>query len=241
MGDDGATFAVALAFAAIHLFGRRFVFLQSQPRSLWLSAAGGVSVAYVFVHLLPELAAQNHALREKDWVFGFDERHLYAAALLGLIIFYGLERMAARSRHAGAQEANRGAFALHLFSFALYNVVIGILLVRRQTEGALEEAAFAFAMGVHFLVTDHALRAHHQALYDRRGRWIVAGAPLLGWALGMAHAVPEATIAYMFALLAGGVVLNVLKEELPEERESRFSAFALSAFGYAALLLIAEG
>lgn len=33
--------------------------------------------------------------------------------------------------------------------------------------------------------------------------------------------------------------MNVLKEELPEERQSRFWAFALGAAAYAALLLIA--
>jgi hypothetical protein len=31
----------------------------------------------------------------------------------------------------------------------------------------------------------------------------------------------------------------VLKEELPEERQSRFSAFALGAGGYAVVLLLA--
>ena len=41
----------------------------------------------------------------------------------------------------------------------------------------------------------------------------------------------------LFALLAGGVIMNVLKEELPEERESCFWALALGAAVYAALLL----
>ncbi len=39
----------------------------------------------------------------------------------------------------------------------------------------------------------------------------------------------------VLAFLAG-VVLDVLKEELPERRRSRFWAFALDAGGYAALL-----
>ena len=39
------------------------------------------------------------------------------------------------------------------------------------------------------------------------------------------------------AFLAGGVVMNVLKEELPEERESRFWAFALGTALYTMLLL----
>jgi hypothetical protein len=41
----------------------------------------------------------------------------------------------------------------------------------------------------------------------------------------------------LFAFVAGGVILNVLKEELPEERQSKFWAFALGAAIYAALLV----
>ena len=45
-------------------------------------------------------------------------------------------------------------------------------------------------------------------------------------------------IGLLFAFLAGGVVLNVLKEELPEDRQSRFLPFLLGAGGYALLLAI---
>lgn len=47
----------------------------------------------------------------------------------------------------------------------------------------------------------------------------------------------EITLAVPVGFLGGAVVLNAIKEELPEERESRFSAFALGAAGYVALLL----
>jgi hypothetical protein len=49
--------------------------------------------------------------------------------------------------------------------------------------------------------------------------------------------LPEAAIAVVTAFLASGVVLNALKEELPEEREGRFWAFAIGAALFAALLL----
>ena len=45
-------------------------------------------------------------------------------------------------------------------------------------------------------------------------------------------------LSALFAFLAGGIILNVLKEELPEDRQSRFSAFALGAIAYAAVLLL---
>jgi hypothetical protein len=47
----------------------------------------------------------------------------------------------------------------------------------------------------------------------------------------------EVLLAELFAFLAGGVIVDVLKEGLPEERESRFWAFALGGALYAVLLL----
>jgi hypothetical protein len=48
--------------ALVHAIGGRLRFLDVIPRSTWLSLAGGISAAYVFFHLLPELAAGQRAL-----------------------------------------------------------------------------------------------------------------------------------------------------------------------------------
>lgn len=61
---------------------------------------------------------------------------------------------------------------------------------------------------------------------------------LAGWALGLAT-IPPVAVGFAFAFLAGAVVLNVLKEELPEQRQSRFWPFLLGAAGYAAIMLAA--
>lgn len=68
---------------------------------------------------------------------------------------------------------------------------------------------------------------------------MLATAVLAGWAVGLLSEISEAALAVLFAFLAGGVVMNVLKEELPEERESRFWAFVLGAGLYAGVLLVA--
>lgn len=49
-----ALLAVGLAF--VHLFSGKLRFLDITLRSIWLSMGSGVSVAYVFVHILPELS-----------------------------------------------------------------------------------------------------------------------------------------------------------------------------------------
>ena len=240
---------IALAFAAVHALGRGMRFLRVTPRSAWLSIAGGVSVAYVFVHLLPELAEHQETFRrtfaERPGWLGAIESHIYLIALAGLAIFYGLDRLARSSAQA---EANAGrekrpspaAFWVHLGSFAIYNVLIGYLLLHREEADIRGLFIYAAAMALHFLVNDHGLRECHGRIYDAEGRWILAASPLLGWGLGLVATLPGLAIAALFAFLAGGIVLNVLKEELPDQRESRFWAFALGTAVYASLLLATQ-
>ncbi len=231
--------------ALVHLFSGRMRFPSASPRSRWLSAAGGVSAAYVFVHLLPDLAEEQEALREAVGEgFSFLEYHVYLVALVGLATFYGLERAAkvsrgGRRRRGKGDATGRGVFWLHTGSFALYNALIGYLMLHREEPGFGSLVLFAFAMGVHFVVNDFGLREDHEGAYDRAGRWVLAAAILVGWVVGLLSGISEAALAVLFAFLAGGVIMNVLKEELPEERGSRFWAFALGAAAYAAVLLVA--
>jgi len=238
-----ASFFAVVGLALVHLVAAQLRFLKGTPRSRSLSIAGGVSVAYVFLHLLPELAEYQEILAEATGeAFAFLEHHVYLLSLMGLAAFYGLDRLALASRRQrpGEGEADRtsgGVFWLHIGSFAIYNIIIGYLLVHRETPGVLALCLFWLAMALHFVVNDYGLREHHKQDYDRIGRWVLAAAVLAGWALGAITEVSEAIIAMLVALLAGGIILNVLKEELPEERASRFSAFALGASLYAVILL----
>lgn len=128
---------LAIALALIHLFAGKLRFLEATPRSIWLSFASGVSVAYVFVHILPELnEAQETVTGAVGEAQAFLEHHVYLLALLGLAVFYGLERVALVSRQRN-QKAGKGdvteegVFWLHVVSFALYNALIGYLLLHR--------------------------------------------------------------------------------------------------------------
>lgn len=244
MTDDLLLSTLAVtALALVHIFAGKLRFLDVIPRSRWLSFAGGTSVAYVFVHLLPELArAQEQIGDELGTILAAAEHHVYGLALIGLVIFYGLERLADESREEsrearGDDTTTEGVFWLHMTSFAIYNFLIGYVLGEREDE-PLRLILFFVAMALHFLVNDYGLRLHHKSNYRRVGRWILAAAVLGGWVVGLNFQVSELVLLIPLSFLAGGIVLNVLKEELPEERQSRFTAFALGAGFYAALLMV---
>ena len=103
--------------------------------------------------------------------------------------------------------------------------------------GLLSLAFFVVAMALHFLVTDFSLNEDHRARYRTIGRWVLVGALAVGVWLGESTELSKATIAVLVAFLAGGVMLNVLKEEVPSERRSRFWAFGGGMAVYALLLL----
>lgn len=240
-----ATLACALVFAAAHLLAGRLSVLSVRRRGVWLSASGGIAVAYVFLELLPELTEHNAVLADASGAGAWlADQLVYLVALLGLVVFYGLElavRVSRRRRRAatGQDRAEDAVFWIHIAGFAVANLLVGYLLLHREIPGPVSLALYAAALGVHLMGSDYGLVQHHRALYDRRARWWLAAAVLAGWLAGALVELPAAAVSLIAAFLAGSVVMNVMKEELPEDRDSDFGAFALGAFAYAAVILAA--
>ncbi|WP_198664806.1 hypothetical protein [Lewinella sp. IMCC34191] len=229
---------------SVHLFVG-YLRLSRIPRSRWLSLAGGTSVTYIFLHVLPEFAEYQEVLAETERIewFSYLEHHVYSFALLGLVTFYALERAAKRARDTKRDPDNDHThhdvriFWIHMASFMLYNGIIGYLLVWREDQTDLGLLYFVVAMAFHFMVTDYGLYDHYREIYKTRGRWLVVGALIGGWVLGLLGRIPEVFIGMIFSFLAGGVIMNVLKEELPEERRSNLWAFIGGVGAYATLLV----
>lgn len=126
--SDLLAFGAVTVLASAHIVPPMLTFIKFYPRSWLLSAAGGVSVAYVFVHLLPEIAeAQATVEGSASTLLAGFERHAYVIALVGLAVFYGLERAAITSKRsrrdadapsAEEEPTSAGAFWLSMGPFA---------------------------------------------------------------------------------------------------------------------------
>ena len=220
----------ALALGCIHL-AAGWLHRRAEARPRWLSAASGVSVAYVFVHLLPDLSEA-----EARWLearphrpFQWLEHQVYLMALLGVVVALGLARVT--SGH-GQRKAR---FWLQLGSAAVYNLLIGGLAFGLSGLASLVLAVLAF--GAHLLINDYHLHVQYGRLYARTGRCLLAVAPLLGWYLEARWGPPGVVDSALLGLVAGGIILNVINEELPEPHQGRFSVFLAGTVLYSALLL----
>ena len=245
------TFVAALSFAAVFLFGRRLQITRKGWRRAGISAGAGAAVAYVFVHLLPDLEEAGRAFVQatagQAWRASWlSEPQVYLAALAGFVMFYGLEHMVAWSRQT-AQEESPGTetggpiFLLHIGGFAIYAAMVSYLMVRGTGLAQASIALYAVAMGLHFLSVDHSLLREHAARYLQPGRYILTAAVLAGWICGVLVEIPRPIVCTLMGLVSGGVIMNSMIMELPHEKEGKFWPFVLGAAVYAVIVLLATG
>jgi len=235
------TGAVMLVFVAVFLFGGRFYPLRalSGDRRSLLSFSAGISLAYVFVHLMPELSSARETFVQSTLLPTlFDGRVIYFVALLGFLLFFGLDHFSKTARRAAA-ERDGGApdYDIKVAGFAGYVALVSYLLVNNLDNSAIASTAYATAMAVHFLTFDHDFREDSPKAYVRRGHLLLAAAAPLGWGLGLLFTLPAATLALMLAFLSGGVIVNSMIAELPSEKRGKFLPLLAGSIIYSAVLI----
>lgn len=240
------TFLLALILFLVHSYSSSYFMKLTKQKYFWLSFSGGISVSYVFIHIFPELSdAQKDIMKMDNPLIDFLDYHIYLISLFGFILFYGLDSAARVSKANNRKQNNKDyaeskVFLVHIISFAIYNFQIGYFLLHRETPG-LESLLFFFvAMATHIMVNDYSLRNHFSHYYMNSGRWILSAAVVLGWLSGVFFDVSNLILDIMFAFIAGGMILNIIKEELPDERQSKFFGFAAGCVVYSVLLLVID-
>lgn len=232
--------AAALLFAATFLVGGRVHPLRPliRDRRSMISFGAGMSVAYVFVHLMPELhVARSTFAASWSTPLRYEGMAIYFVALAGFLVFYGLDELRGRLQ-AGAGGGEAGpAFRLHVGGFAAYVWLMAYLLVHTLEGTAASTAFYAVPIAFHFLAVDHSLRTEHGAAYDRIGRPLLAGMSLLGWGVGLLVTLPQYVLTLTVAFISGAIIMNNTVMELPGEKDGRFLPFMTGGLVYGLILI----
>ena len=220
-----------IIFALVHLFARSTRGLNKRTHGRFLSAGGGVAIAYVFVDLLPKLCDSNVVVEQAlAGVFPYFERHVFVMALVGFLLFFFVNQS-----HTLFKKEN--AFWVSFASYALFNFMVGYAVVDKDDPDVQPLALFTFALALHYFVNDYTLNKEHGKIYNHVGKWVLVVSLFLGWLVGVWITLPAAGIALVGAFIAGGVIMNVIRHELPADNPHSLSAFMLSALGYTVVLL----
>ena len=235
---------LAISLALVHGFATRLPIFSIIPRFRWTSFAGGVSLSYVFLEIFPELSHAQEELQHSDILLvQYLENHVYILALMGLLVFYGLNFLALKAqslKQSQSEKIHEGAivFWIHIGAFAFLNVIFGYLLQDLSEHSAVACILFFSAVALHFFIIDENLREHQKSLYDRKGRWFLVGAVILGAVIGQVTHLNEAAVAIIWSFLTGSIILNVLKRELPDEKETCIWSFITGTVLFSILVLL---
>ena len=243
-----ATIVAAGALALVHVFVGKLRFLNANPAT-WSSAAAGIGIAYAFLVLLPKLASAQSALQavSEPGLYGFLVHHAYLVALVGLIIYYGMDVAVEKVLVLADRRVWRPAVKLlvyaHAGSLMGYYLLVSYLM-SQQSNGSLvgyfSLLLFAAAMIVHYATIDFGLRQKYGGLYDLYIRWIFVVASTAGWFLAMVTQIPHTALALLNSLFAGALLVFTLKEKTPGSDRILFRPFLVAASSYSFVIILIE-
>jgi len=215
-----------LFLASVHLWAVK------DTINIWrkklFSFAGGISVAYVFVDLLPKLSRGQTIWTATNPNLPFLEKHVYFLALLGVLFFFGIE-------HIKLKHTSR-SFWTNSFGNIIFNILIGYALSNPSDPEVQPFVLFTIAVSLHQWVRDHILCSKDTKIFKSLGRYILVLALAVGWILGLLIELNPAAIALIIAFIGGGIIINVFHSEIPS-KSTHYLPFVLGSLGYALLLL----
>lgn len=237
-----ATAPAVLIFMAVFLAGdklhpfRRFV----RDRRNIVSFSAGMSIAYVFMRMMPELHGAREILVES--VSGkapmpYEGIFIYFLALVGFLCFYGLDRLSPATSEDSSAVSDPNLINVHVLGLAAYVGLMSYLLVRDAGDSVTATTLYTFAFGGHFLALDHSLREGYGEAYQLNGRWLMAASCLIGWFIGVSFVLQEFALALLVAFISGGVIMTNTLMELSEGKDGRFLPFVCGSLLYGLILI----
>lgn len=217
-------FLSVLVLAGTHLFANRQKVLGWVWHGQFLSFASGVSLAYVFVDLLPALAKGAPVLKRAfDPLVPFLELHTYLIALLGILFYYGVQPLSFSKKHQW----------LSLSSYLLFNFLIGAALSDSLNPEIQPLTLFTIAIGLHYFIRDHEVKIFRSNLLMALSVFSL----FIGYGTGYISKIPDAAAATGISFVSGGILLNTLKFLSPTKGLEGYFWFVFGALLYTGILL----
>ena len=196
------------------------------------SLAGGIGLTYVFLYLLFELIRDGAPLIHNFLPLGPEPLESLAIFLAASVAgVYLLQVHLERTTDLSDDYRALAAF------FIAYNFLAGAGLVEEARWGALNLAIYVAAVGAHMVCNERLLIHLYEHAYGRFWRAMLAAAPVLGFGIASGFRLPEGALYVVLTVVAGAMIINVVRRELPTAPRLRPFPFVMGLLGYGSLIL----
>jgi len=183
---------IALILGSAHVISPRIFGLRKHPE-IQQAFGGGLSVAYLFLHLIPSLDASNELVGSR----------IYFVALLGFVAFYGLDVLFQPPR-----DAHPTKYHAYLWVFFLYDGLLVFTLGLELPPTPILTLVFAVSLAVDVLNTDLELQEGFGKRFVKSGRWVLLAGVAGGYALSLVRRPHPVVVDIVTAALAGFMMFH---------------------------------
>jgi hypothetical protein len=243
---DLLTLIDIILMSSSHIWSSKVAQFETVKSRGWISFSAGASVAYVFVHVFPEIGIFQQNMLGHTGGHGqavpFLSQPLYLAALAGLCLSFLLNSIDSRFSEEDSRVLSQHHHYMKLFwtraaLYGVYNILVAYIVTQRHGEGFLNNLFIAVALIFHFVVINIKFREMYFEFYQKYVSWLAVAGLFLGWILGVAVKLPDAIVSTTFAFIGGMITYVALKSELSETENQAPYYFLAGAFIYSLLIL----
>ncbi len=191
-----------------------------------LSFAAGVSITYLFLHLLPFIHESVKYLRDLS----------YVSILAGFTFFHLIEKYI--YQHREAEKRIKELKEVHSIGFFIYYFIVGIVLFYVTNQNLVEGTLLFFPILFHSTISSASTREIHAEIKENLlWRILVSSSSLLGALFFFFFNVPLTIMFSLLGVVVGGLFYIIIKDILPEEKEGDPKYFILGMILFVILIL----
>ena len=225
---------IASIIASVHLWIGWFESRFERYEDQWVGFTGGIALGYVTLYMLPKLSdATSGFITANPDAWPIVQYQAYFILLLGILVYLVFER-ASRISASGATAAKW----LEITVQGLYNLLVGYIAVELPRVEVSYHLLAAVILAMHLMGMTHLLRTRHPSAHKGWSRFAFTLLVISGYVLGLVTELHKGVVVGVTAFIAGIILVNVMSEELPKEKEGQLRYFLVGVAMFMAVALI---
>src|SRR3989338_3027695 len=173
-----------------------------------LSFGAGISIAYLFLELLPQMHETVNALKKIS----------YISILIGFASFHLAEKYV--YQHSRRDERIEKLGHIHSAGFFIYYLIIGIVLYYLTEKSLVEGTLFLIPIVFHSAVSSASFKEIHGRLKEKwHIKVFLSSSTIIGILIAIYIGVSQNVYYAMLGFVVGALFYVIIKDILPEQKE----------------------
>ena len=192
-----------------------------------VSFAAGVSVAYFFLHLFPQLYLSILGAKQSL------QQLTFFSMLFGFVIYHVVEKWI--YQHAKRDEIKKEIELEHAFTLFFYHIAIGIVFVSIIRANVMSGLLYFIPLSLHVIINafPYSPRFRKTAV-----KLFFTSAPAVGAAFAILVPIPTFINIILLGIVAGILLFVEAREIMPKKRSERVLFFIAGVVTFAVIITL---